>query len=1035
MRAKRLLIVTIVSIVLVSGGAATAIAPVGTVFTYQGQLKISGEPAVEATDFEFKLWDAEVDGTELGVVAVTVPADEMVNGMFSVPLDFGALAFTGEARWLEVWVRYPPSVDFVPFEGRQEITPAPYALYALDGPSDSLWESNGSDVYYLDGNVGIGTTSPLAALQVKPPGHGYSIGLDSLHQDDLVVEDDRAILGLYSFWEDEQQYGSGIALGQYNDGGEFIDKWGMVRRLDWDPNPDRAGLRFTYGANPDPHANPTVMYLDRMGMVGIGTTNPNGPLHVESGVNINAGSNFADRVAPVAVGDADGPGAALLIDGNQIEQANEDDRLYINMNSPADLSLNYGGGNVGIGTTGPDVRLHVDGGTDVTPAGGGYAMLGSPTGQNLAIDINEIMARDNGAPSRLSLNAAGGDVLIANAGPGNVGIGTADPGAKLEVVGPEDTDLLMFEVDGHDRFSITTHASGPDYLSIRSKFENPGAAIATFRGSGNVGIGITNPQAKLHVAGTSGVDGIMFPDGTLQTTAGGGSGGVGGGGIAGYVTKFVDSTTIANSPIYDDNGDIGIGTTDPGGKLHVHGGPSGGSAWNGTYDFVFENDNSSVLNLVAPTDKESAISFSDTARSCGAIRYDHATDGMNFRTAGVDGRIYIDSDGDVGIGQTNPGARLDVVTTAGQPALKATNESGSVAQLGTTAEGVYGENTSSVSGHHIYGVHGYSSGNFGTNYGVYGASASAIGGSAYGVYGKNQDSENYGYLGGDNHGVYGWTDGDESEAGRFEATGLLAMGVSGIATGTEGIGVYGSGRVGARFLGTEPDGAGIVASGGATGLAAVFTGKPGATTDTTVRINAPIAAETDAILEFSEAGEAKYRIAFDTQWPQHVRGLKFFMGETKVLHLDAHGYTKVRVLEIQGADLAEKFPVSEQAKPGMVMEIDPYNPGELRLARGAYNRRVAGVVSGANGLSVGAVLGNMEGMEEAPPIALSGRVWVHCDAASGAIEPGDLLTTSETPGHAMKVTDHAKAQGAIIGKAMTALSEGKGLILVLVSLQ
>jgi hypothetical protein len=69
-------------------------------------------------------------------------------------------------------------------------------------------------------------------------------------------------------------------------------------------------------------------------------------------------------------------------------------------------------------------------------------------------------------------------------------------------------------------------------------------------------------------------------------------------------------------------------------------------------------------------------------------------------------------------------------------------------------------------------------------------------------------------------------------------------------------------------------------------------------------------------------------------------------------------------------------------------------------------------------------------------VALTGRVYCLCDASSGGIEPGDLLTTSDTPGHAMKVTDHARAQGAIIGKAMTRLAQGEtGRVLVLVSLQ
>ncbi|NOT00074.1 MAG: hypothetical protein HOP29_05560 [Phycisphaerales bacterium] len=149
------------------------------------------------------------------------------------------------------------------------------------------------------------------------------------------------------------------------------------------------------------------------------------------------------------------------------------------------------------------------------------------------------------------------------------------------------------------------------------------------------------------------------------------------------------------------------------------------------------------------------------------------------------------------------------------------------------------------------------------------------------------------------------------------------------------------------------------------------------------------------------------------------------------------GTARVRVLQISGADVAEKFPVNEMhegIRPGAVMEIDPEHPGKLRLARGAYNRLVAGVVSGANGLLTGTILGNLPGSENAPPIALSGRVWVECDASVGSIEPGDLLTTSDTAGHAMKVVDYTRAPGAVIGKAMTRLESGRGLVLVLVSL-
>ena len=70
------------------------------------------------------------------------------------------------------------------------------------------------------------------------------------------------------------------------------------------------------------------------------------------------------------------------------------------------------------------------------------------------------------------------------------------------------------------------------------------------------------------------------------------------------------------------------------------------------------------------------------------------------------------------------------------------------------------------------------------------------------------------------------------------------------------------------------------------------------------------------------------------------------------------------------------------------------------------------------------------------PVALTGRVWCWCDATHGAIGPGDLLTTSSTPGHAMRVAPNGNApRGCILGKAMSSLKKGRGLVLVLVQPQ
>jgi hypothetical protein len=159
------------------------------------------------------------------------------------------------------------------------------------------------------------------------------------------------------------------------------------------------------------------------------------------------------------------------------------------------------------------------------------------------------------------------------------------------------------------------------------------------------------------------------------------------------------------------------------------------------------------------------------------------------------------------------------------------------------------------------------------------------------------------------------------------------------------------------------------------------------------------------------------------------------------------GVVSVRVLQITGgADFAENFDISTPAaageaettriEPGMVVSIDPASPGRLALTTQAYDRRVAGIISGAGDVKPGMTMSQEGTLAHGQhPVALTGRVYCQVDASFGAIEPGDLLTTSSTPGHAMKVTDATKAQGAIIGKAMTGLKEGKGLVLVLVTLQ
>lgn len=137
-----------------------------------------------------------------------------------------------------------------------------------------------------------------------------------------------------------------------------------------------------------------------------------------------------------------------------------------------------------------------------------------------------------------------------------------------------------------------------------------------------------------------------------------------------------------------------------------------------------------------------------------------------------------------------------------------------------------------------------------------------------------------------------------------------------------------------------------------------------------------------------------------------------------------------------GADIVEGFDTrAEDAEPGTLVIIDADNPGHVVPSSSAYDTRVAGIVSGAGGVNPGMKLGHKGVLDGDLPVAMTGRVYVKATAANGAIKPGDLLTTSDLRGHAMKAIDRDRRDGAVVGKAMTGLDEGTGLVLVLVNLQ
>ena len=151
--------------------------------------------------------------------------------------------------------------------------------------------------------------------------------------------------------------------------------------------------------------------------------------------------------------------------------------------------------------------------------------------------------------------------------------------------------------------------------------------------------------------------------------------------------------------------------------------------------------------------------------------------------------------------------------------------------------------------------------------------------------------------------------------------------------------------------------------------------------------------------------------------------------------LDVNGTASVSVLEVRGADIVEKFKSKETIEVGTLVTIDENDIHNYKTTDKAYQKGIVGIVSGANGVKHGMLLEQDDALAGNTKVAIAGRVYVKATAQNGAIKAGDLLTSSDKAGYAMKVTSRKKAFGSVVGKALTSLDKGEGFVLVLVGLQ
>jgi hypothetical protein len=303
--------------------------------------------------------------------------------------------------------------------------------------------------------------------------------------------------------------------------------------------------------------------------------------------------------------------------------------------------------------------------------------------------------------------------------------------------------------------------------------------------------------------------------------------------------------------------------------------------------------------------------------------------------------------------------------------------------------GVYGESDE------YQGVHGTSTKNagvvgqsLGEGYGVYGVSEKGLG-----VYGESKEG----------HAVYG------------ESKGAQSTGVVGVSNGAQGIGLAGKSK---NWMGVY-------------GESDEYQGVHGTSTKNAGVVGQSLG-EGYGVYGVSEKGLGVYGLS------KNGTGVYGEGAKAGVFRGDVEVTGDIKLLN---ADCAEDFDIAEEnVEPGTVMVLN--ENGSLKPSYQEYDKKVAGIVSGAGGYKPAIVLDKQSENENQNhnikgrlPIALMGKVYCNVDARSSSIQIGDLLTTSSTKGCAMKAEDPIKAFGTVIGKALDSIKHGVGMIPVLVSLQ
>ena len=526
---------------------------------------------------------------------------------------------------------------------------------ALNLSQVNYWNKSGNDLYYNFGNVGIGTTAPSQKLTVTGTGTNvFQVNGDSFPVGRFVRTVTNAgnfastfnLVTDYAGGAGTTGLGGGIVFSMRDnsttDDSGLLGSVGAIRE-----DADNTGsLVFRTYAAGSPNVQMTILST---GNVGIGTTAPASKLDVNGTILPNENDNFY-------LGSSTKQWYRIYAGSGGLNS-------YGAINQTNSAVNNYFAGNVGIGIITPSAKLNVEGGdfkvTNVGSAGANRTIsvsnVYSGSGWTATLGTSQVYGSYLSSISGDSFRIMDGtDTNIYVGGTGNVGIGTTAPGAKLDING----SAILSQSNAFLYFQDSTnyiHAITDNFFEMRSTGTSTDIGLSSNRGislisdrdqsgsgdisfspnyttkmiithGGNVGIGTTAPANKLNVIGDGNFTGVLYSNGQLV-----GSGTLNSTGWNSTGAKVF----LANTSAY-----VGIGTTSPDQKLHLVG------------NMVVESGNTYF------TTAGNGVIFGGTS-AYGLIK-GSASKELIFNTNSSE-RMRIDSSGNVGIGTTIPGAKLDVV--------------------------------------------------------------------------------------------------------------------------------------------------------------------------------------------------------------------------------------------------------------------------------------------------------------------------------------------------------------------------------------